>query len=343
MKEPFARNEIKVAVIGGGTGSFTMLSALKRYTTQIAAIVSMADDGGSTGVLRDELGALPPGDVRQCLVALSDSPKVRDMFQYRFDSGTFGGHSLGNVLLSGLERMTGDFTEAVETAGEILGIKGTVIPATLDDVRLKMSWDIDGDGEEDESLVLHGERVIDEEHFKRDPRKATLSLTPAATVNPMAITAIEKADVVVIAPGDVYTSLGPLLIIDGVGEALRRTKAKKIYVSNLVSKFGQTDGFTVSDHASEIERLAGGEFLDYVVYNDAVPPAEVLARYDAEGGKLSQPDREVLDAAHYTAVSGNFLGAIAKANKADSLIGKRSLIRHDTSSIAKVIMRIAAE
>lgn len=339
MKEPFARNEIKIAVIGGGTGSFTMLSALKRYTSQIAAIVSMADDGGSTGVLRDELGALPPGDVRQCLVALSDSPKVRDMFQYRFDSGTFGGHSLGNVLLSGLEMMTGDFTEAVETAGEILGIKGAVIPATLDDVRLKMTWG-NGDGT---SVELHGERVIDSEQFKHDPRSATLSLTPRAEVNPMAIRAIEQADVVVIAPGDLYTSLGPLLIIDGVGEALRRSKATKIYVSNLVSKFGQTDGFTVSDHASEIERLAGGEFLDYVVYNDATPPEDILKRYDAEGGKLSQPDVSALDAAHYTAVSGNFLGAIAQANRADSLIAKRSLIRHDTSSIAKVIMRIAAQ
>ncbi len=338
MKEPFARNEIKIAVIGGGTGSFTMLSALKRYTSQIAAIVSMADDGGSTGVLRDELGALPPGDVRQCLVALSDSPKVRDMFQYRFDSGTFGGHSLGNVLLSGLERMTGDFTEAVETAGEILGIKGMVIPATLDDVRLKMTWGDSGDGE---SVELHGERVIDSERFKHDPRSATLSLTPRAEVNPMAIRAIQQADVVVIAPGDLYTSLGPLLIIDGIGEALRTTKATKIYVSNLVSKLGQTDNFTVSDHASEIERLAGGEFLDYVVYNDATPPEEILERYDAEGGKLSRPDEAALDAAHYTAVSGNFLGAIAQANRADSLIAKRSLIRHDTSSIAKVIMKIA--
>lgn len=343
MKEPFAPQEIKVTVIGGGTGSFTMLSALKRYTTQIAAIVSMADDGGSTGVLRDELGALPPGDVRQCLVALSDSPKVRDMFQYRFDSGTFGGHSLGNVLLTGLEMMTGDFNEAVETAGEILGIKGAVMPATLDDIRLQMSWDVDGDGAVDESLVLNGERVIDEEHFKYDPRKAALTLVPAATVNPTAIKAIMQADVVVIAPGDIYTSLGPLLIIDGVGEALRRTKAKKIYVSNLVSKQGQTDGFTVSDHASEIERLAGGDFLDYVVYNDAVPPAEILARYDAEGGKLAAVDMDALDAAHYTAVGGDFLGAMAQANKGDTLIGKRSLIRHDTSSIAKVIMRIAGK
>ena len=140
MKDPFAKNEVRIAVIGGGTGSFTMLSSLKDYTSQIAAIVSMADDGGSTGVLRDELGALPPGDVRKCLVALSDSPKVRDLFDYRFSEGTFAGHSFGNLLLTALEKVTGDFSEAVETASEILRVNGIVIPATLDNVRLQMSW-----------------------------------------------------------------------------------------------------------------------------------------------------------------------------------------------------------
>jgi len=231
MKDPFAQNEVKIAVIGGGTGSFTMLSALKKYTSQIAAIVSMADDGGSTGVLRDELGSLPAGDVRQCLVALSDSPKVRDLFQYRFDTGTFDGHSFGNVLLSALEKITGDFSQAVETASEILRIRGTVIPATLDDIRLKMEWP-------DKSLVLHGERVIDNEYFQYDPRRAQLSVVPAAHANPMALAAIEQADVIVVAPGDLYTSLGPLLVIDGMSEALLKTKAKVFYVANLVSKQG---------------------------------------------------------------------------------------------------------
>ena len=206
MKDPFAKNEVKIAVIGGGTGSFTMLSSLKDYTSQIAAIVSMADDGGSTGVLRDELGTLPPGDVRQCLVALSDSSKIRELFEYRFDTGTFNGHSFGNVLLTALEKISGDFSEAVETASEILRVNGVVIPATLDNVRLKMEW-------ADKSLVLNGERVIDEEYFVHDPRRATLSLTPEASANQMAISAIKQADIVVIAPGDLYTSLGPLLVI----------------------------------------------------------------------------------------------------------------------------------
>lgn len=333
MKDPFAKNEVRIAVIGGGTGSFTMLSALKDHTSQIAAIVSMADDGGSTGVLRDELGTLPPGDVRQCLVALSDSPKVRDLFDYRFDEGTFKGHSFGNLLLTALEKVTGDFSEAVETASDILRVNGTVIPATLDNVRLKMEW-------EDKSLILHGERVIDAEYFRHDPRRAKLSLTPNAKPNPTAIAAIEQADIIVIAPGDLYTSLGPLLVIEGIGEALQRTSALKVYVSNLVSKQGQTDGFTVSDHASEIERFAGVPFLDYVLYNDETPSRAVAARYKAEGGYVTKADTQKLKKAHYSAVGGHFLGRMESAHKGDALPVTRSLIRHNPQAVAKTILEV---
>jgi uncharacterized cofD-like protein len=333
VKDPFAKNEIKIAVIGGGTGSFTMLSALKDYTTQIAAIVSMADDGGSTGILRDELGTLPSGDVRQCLVALSDSPKIRDLFDYRFEEGTFAGHSFGNLLLTALEKVTGDFSEAVETASDILRVNGVVIPATLDNVRLKMEWS-------GKSLTLHGERVIDAEFFKNDPRRAVLSLVPAATPNPTAIAAIEQADIVVIAPGDLYTSLGPLLVIDGIGEALQKTNAMKVYVSNLVSKRGQTDNFTVSDHVAEIERFAGFPFLDYVVYNDEVPSDEVAAKYEEEGGYVTTVDTEILSKQHYLTIAGKFLGTMAKAHTGDNIPVTRSLIRHDAAEVAKSILEI---
>lgn len=335
MNEPFEKNDIKIAVIGGGTGSFTLLSALKKHTKQIAAIVNMVDDGGSTGVLRDELGALPPGDVRQCLVALSDSPKIRSLFDYRFEAGSLEGHSFGNLLLSALEKTTGSFSEAVKTASEILRINGTVIPATLDDVRLKMEWP-------KKSVILRGERVIDAEYFKDDPRKAKLSLVPEAKVNPMAIRAIEQADVVVIAPGDLYTSLGPLLIIDGIGAALAKTKATKVYVANLVTKDGQTNGFTVSDHAKEIERFAGTEFLDYVLYNNQKPNKEILKRYKEENAYLTEVDLSRLKKAHYKAMPGKFLGELATKNLNDVLISNRSLIRHDAQSVAKTIIKIAA-
>jgi uncharacterized cofD-like protein len=331
VEEPFPRNHLKIAVIGGGTGSFALLSALKEYSHSIAAIVNMADDGGSTGVLRDELGTLPPGDVRQCLVALSDSPKVRDLFNYRFEEGTFQGHAFGNLLLSALEKMTGSFNEAVETASEILRVNGVVLPATLDDVRLKMEWPKTG-------VILVGERIIDADSFKNDAREAILSLAPKATANPVAIKAIEQADLVLLAPGDLYTSLGPLLIIDGIAEALRDTPAKVVYVSNLVTKKGQTENFTVSDHAKEIERFIGYPVLDYVLYNEQTPGKELAARYKEEGAYSVEVDSETLAKAHYKAVGGKFLGAVAKSAKADALT--RSLIRHDSNAVARGIMEL---
>lgn len=333
MKEPFAPTERKITVIGGGTGSFTLLSALKNHTSQIAALVNMADDGGSTGVLRDELGALPPGDVRQCLVALSNSPKVRDLFNYRFEEGTFQGHSFGNILLSALEKVTGNFSEAVETASQILRVNGTVIPATLDNVRLKLEWP-------EASVELHGERVIDSEYFKHDPRRAKLSLIPSATANSMAVKAIKDADLIVIAPGDLYTSLGPLLVIDGIGEALRESSATKIYVSNLVTKKGQTESFTVADHADEIERFAGGPFLDFVLYNQQQPDKRLAERYREEDAYLVDLDHDTLSQKHYLAVGGSFLGLIAEREMADTLPVTRSYIRHDTGSVANAIIEL---
>lgn len=334
VNDPFKKNDIKIAVIGGGTGSFTILSALKGHTKQLAAIVNMVDDGGSTGVLRDELGALPPGDIRQCLVALSASPKVRDLFDYRFEEGTFGGHPFGNILLTALEKVTGSFQEAVQTASEILRINGVVIPATLDNIRLKMEWP-------DSSIILHGERVIDSYYFKQDPRKAVLSLLPSAKANPTAIAAIEQADMVVVCPGDLYTSLGPLLIIDGVAEALKSTKAICVYVSNLVTKKGQTTGFSVSDHASEIERFVGAPFLDYVLYNDQKPSSTIVKKYKKEEAFSIKIDKNQLNKAKYRAIPGNFLGEIIPKRKADKVAGNRSLIRHDTCAVAKALIDIA--
>ncbi|HEY5695466.1 MAG TPA: gluconeogenesis factor YvcK family protein [Candidatus Saccharimonadales bacterium] len=331
--DPFPGKGPKIAVIGGGTGSFTLLTSLKNYSHAVAALVNMVDDGGSTGVLRDELGALPPGDVRQCLVALSESPKVRDLFNYRFENGTFGGHSFGNLLLTALEKTTGSFTDAIETASEILRVNGVVLPATLDNVRLKMEWP-------EVSVELKGERVIDAEYFKHDPRRAKLSLVPEPNPNPLAITAIEQADLVVIAPGDLYTSLGPLLVINGIGDALRRTKAPVFYVCNLVTKKGQTEGFTVGDHADEIERFGGGGYIDYVIYNRQKPDAELAKRYKAEGAYLVKHDKESLTHKTYKTIGGNFLGSIAAAHTGDVLPVTRSLIRHDSEAVASAIMEL---
>ena len=329
-----SQEDLKIVVIGGGTGSFMLLSALKRYTSSISALVNMADDGGSTGVLRDELGTLPPGDVRQCLVALSDSPKVRDLFSYRFDEGTFEGHAFGNLFLCALEKMTGSFSEAVETASEILRVNGKVIPATLDNVRLKMEWP-------DVSVILNGEWVIDADSFANDPRKAVLSLAPSAHANPEALSAIQAADLIVIAPGDLYTSLGPLLVIEGIGEALQAATAPVIYAANLVTKQGQTEDFTVCDHADEIERFAGRPVLDYVLYNNQSPSAELAERYRQENAYLVKADLRKLAKKTYQGIAGKFLGAMApRENYTEASVVTRSLIRHDSDAVARAIMEI---
>ncbi len=320
----------KVVVIGGGTGSFSVLQAIRDDFQDITAVVSMADDGGSTGVLRDELGTLPPGDVRQCLVALSNSSKMRDLFNYRFEEGTFGGHSVGNILLTALEKITGSFGQAVETASEVLNVNGRVVPATLENVRLKMNWP-------DVSVELHGERVIDAELFEHDPRQAELSLVPDAQVNPDAVEAINVADLVIIAPGDIYTSLGPTLVIDGIGKALRTSTAKKMYICNLVTKRGQTDDFTVGDHVAEIERLAGGEFLDMVVFNTYTPPEKILENYRFEGAYLvavGGVERDI------RMIGKELLGKTASRHGMEAAAVTRSLIRHDTSALRSVIKEV---
>lgn len=323
---------VKIAVIGGGTGSFTLLSQLKHYTNHVTALVNMADDGGSTGMLRDELGVLPPGDVRQCLVALSESERVRELFNYRFDSGTFEGHAFGNLFLTALEKMTGNFASAVETAAEVLNITGEVHPVTLDKVTLVMK--------QSNGIVTEGEFKIGHTDFGVSKRPE-MELVPAAGLNPSARASIMDADMVVIAPGNLYGSLAPALIVPGMSEALRATNAKKVYVCNLVTKPGQTDDFSVADFAAEIERF--GDFtLDYVLYNQNAPSQELLERYAKKEEYHVGYDKSELKAKHYKAKGGDFVSkeAISAPADADPIAHTRTLIRHDATAIAKALMRI---
>lgn len=331
MKEPFEPIELKIAVIGGGTGSFTLLSALKNHTSQIAALVNMADDGGSTGMLRDELGVLPPGDVRQCLVALSSSPKVRDLFNYRFEEGSLKGHAFGNLFLTALEKMTGDFAAGVELASEVLGVKGAVEPITLTNVTLVM----DDDGHE-----IRGEFKIASHDFKG--RRPEFRLDPTAEPNPQAIRAIETADIVVIAPGNLYGSLAPALIVPGIGDALRASSAVKMYICNLVTKPGQTDGYEVTDFAEEVERLAGGPFLDAVLYNTEKPSDELLEKYAQKGEKSVEFNTEKLRTAPYVAAGTDLLAGSMwhGGSSADPIASSRTLIRHDSAVAANAIIEL---
>lgn len=321
-----------IVVIGGGTGSFTLLSGLKHYVQNITALVSMADDGGSTGLLRDEFGVLPPGDVRQCLVALSDTPKTRDLFNYRFEEGLLKGHAFGNLFLTALEKMTGSFAEAVELASEVLNIKGRVEPITLTNVTLCMR---EASGEE-----VRSEFVIGNRHFMQ--QRPLMWLEPDALLNPAAGRAIAAADIVVIAPGNLYASLAPALIVPGVGNALAGTKARVVYICNLMTKPGQTPGFKVHDFAEEIERLAGRRILDYVIYNTSAPTTTMLKKY-TKGEEFGVAiDKIALGAASYVAIGAPLIAkkANARPHDSDPIADSRTLIRHDSDKVAREIMKL---
>ncbi len=326
----------KFVVIGGGTGSFTLLSGLKHYASDITALVNMADDGGSTGILRDELGVLPPGDVRQCLVALSDSPELRDLFNYRFSEGEgLKGHSFGNLFLSAVEKMTDSFEDAVELASELLRIQGKVVPITTTKSQLVLT--------QKDGSTVKGEFKIGHHNFSGNTRPL-ISLDPVARLTTDGKAAIEAADVIVIAPGNLYGSLAPALVVDGVRQAIKKSKAKLVYVCNLVTKPNQTDGFKVHDYASEVERFIGAPLLDFVIYNTDEPPKTLLEKYVHEGEKIVEFDLDRFEKCHYQAIG---LPLIAKdpieQKLNDAIAQNRSLIRHDTDAVSRQLMRIYFE
>ncbi|MCL2110529.1 YvcK family protein [Microgenomates group bacterium] len=320
----------KVVVIGGGTGSFVVLSGLKNYFNDLTALVTMADDGGSTGQLRDELGVLPPGDVRQCLVALARSPKVRDLFNFRFEEGSLKGHSFGNLFLTALEKMTGDFRAGVELATEVLEVVGRVEPITLDKVTLVI---------QDGNKIVRGQRKIDDGAFVANRPELWLE-PPNSTANPAAKEAIKQAALIVIAPGSLYTSLGAALVVPEIGAALKKSPAKKVYVCNLMNKSGQTDGFTVQDYANELERMAGEQFLDYVIYNTTKPQPQLLKKYAVEGELPVDLGKKTKT--HYALIGADLLADKIWQGKssADALAQTRTLIRHHPDHLAKQIVNI---
>ncbi len=324
---------VKAVVIGGGTGSFMLLSALRPYVGNLTAIVTMSDDGGSTGILRDELGVLPPGDVRQCLVALSNTPEyMRELFNYRFEEGTFRGHSFGNLFLTALEKISGGFGEGVKIAEQILQVGGRVIPVTTSDIRLSA---VMADG-----TRLSHERDIQTHDFAGE--RPLLQLEPRAKVNKEAVQAIMSADMVIVGPGDLYGSIIPVLLPDGMAKALERTKAPKVYVANLVNKPDKTKGMQVHEFLNELSRhMDGKQLFDYVIYNTAMPTPALAKRYLRNGELPVDFDPSVLKKQPYQAIGEPLLAGAAEKNQNDVLLEyQRSLIRHDGDHLARALMRI---
>ena len=325
------RQRKSVVTIGGGTGSFVVLSGLKNYDIDLSAVVAMTDSGGSTGKLRDQLGVLPPGDLRQALVALSEASDVwRKLFTYRFEAGDLKGHNFGNIFLSAIEKITNSNQEAIDRAADILQTVGRVLPITFDDCTLCAEYE--------DGSVLEGESYIDGDE-KVGTKIKRLFLKPAANINIEAKRVLERTDAIVFGPGDLYTSIIPNLIVSGVKETLDYVKAKKILVINLMAKAGQTDGFKVSDFINEVEKYLGEGSLTHVIVNSKKIPQSLIERYeDVDKAKPIEDD-----------VGGTFRGArIIRADilsdsvyekpKSDDL--ERSLIRHDPDKLANIIYKI---
>lgn len=320
-----------VVVIGGGTGSFIVLSGLRDHPINLTSLVTMMDSGGSTGRLRDQLGVLPPGDLRQSLVALSKTRRVwRDLFLYRFDNGDFDGHNFGNVFLSALEKMTGSIESALELASEVLRVQGRVLPVTLDNSHLCVRLQ--------DGSIIKGEAYIDIEEINR-PKIVNSFLNPSAQANPNAVQAIMDADFIVMGPGDLYTSLIPNFLVDGISAAMVASNAKTIFISNLMTKTGQTDNFSVSDYISEVLKYSRRGHIDYALVNTSIPSGDSLAWYDQSKAFLVTDDINEKSHPSTNVIRGDFISDIKyKSTPADKL--KRSLLRHDSTKLATEIMRI---
>ncbi len=317
----------KITVIGGGTGTFVVLSGLKNFPLELSVVVTMMDSGGSTGKLRDQLGVLPPGDLRQCLVALSDAPALwRKLFLYRFENGDFKGHNFGNIFLAALEKVSDSYDEAIETASYVLKTKGKVIPVTKDKVHLVAEYE--------NGKIVTGEGLIDENHSEKSRIKKAY-LDPAGAVNKNAVTAIKEADFIVIGPGDLYTSIIPVLLVDGVKESIVKSQAKIVYIMNLMTKSGQTTYYRASDHLADLIKYLGRE-PDYVLLNNGSIPRDILGiykRYDEvevandiknNGYKIIEDDMVDNE-------------KIVKNPSDERYV---SILRHDADKVAKILNKI---
>lgn len=316
----------RVVVIGGGTGVYTVLSGLRDYPVHLTAVVSMADDGGSTGSLREEFGILPPGDIRRALVALSDSNNkiLSDLFNFRFEeNSSLHGHSLGNLLITALEKITGSFDQAIEEAVKILNINGDVIPVTLSRTRL---FAILEDG-----TRVEGETNIDIPKHNPDLHISELRLDPPVLANPKAIQAILSADVVILGPGDVYTSILPNILAEGIRDAIQSTRAKVLYIVNIMTKYGETNNFKASDFLATIEKYLEEGSIDACLINTEKPHDQtIIERYKGEHVEFVENDFKSEKVGNTEIVTGDFLR-------------KGMFLRHDPKKLAKKLNTIVAE
>lgn len=323
----------KIVCIGGGTGTFVVLKGLKAFRQHLSAIVSMSDSGGSNRRIRDEFGLLPTSDIRQCFVALSDENGggglLRKLFMYRFEKGTgLTGMTFGNLFMAALTDIVGSQQEAIKQTGKVLRIHGSVIPVTLTHTDLIATYQ--------DGSVQTEEHFIDEPTHDGTLEITNLKLKPRAQANPEALKAIKQANLIILGPGDLFTSVLPNCIVEGVTDALKESKAKIVYVMNLMTKFGQTYNFSAKKHIETLEAYIGKN-IDYVIVNTGGIPKKAQTIYAKEKEFPVVDDLD--DKAYYTVIRKNVINSeMVIKSKSDRLI--RSLIRHDSDKLGTVIMDI---
>ena len=285
-KKPYSPGEPNIVVIGGGTGLSTMLRGLKLYTSNLTAIVTVADDGGGSGVLRSELNMPPPGDIRNCLQALANTePTMEALLSYRFTGGSLKGQSFGNLFLAALNGMCASFDEAVTKMSEVLAVTGRVLPVTNNYVQLIAEFD-DGSSVLGESKISSYKR----DHNRHIERVKLSPSSPAAL--PASIEAIENAEMIVLGPGSLYTSIIPNLLTGGLVKAISESDAVRVYVLNVMTQEGETEGYTASDHIKALFSHSGSKFFDYCLANSLTLPDEIVSRYKQAGAEETYVDEE---------------------------------------------------
>ncbi len=315
--------ELKIAAIGGGTGLSTMLKGLKLHTRKITAIVSVADDGGSSGILRSDMGMLPPGDVRNCIAALVDMDgQYAELLNYRFRDGVFQGHTVGNMILAAINETSSNFDEAVSKLARLVGICGRVVPVSNESITLGARLK--------DGSVIEGESNIGERKGSTAPIDRVFITPSDAKPVESAVNAINEADIIVLGPGSLYTSVIPNLLVSGITDAIRESRAKKVYVCNIMTQPGETEGMTASDHLDAIEKHSAERLVDYIVVNDAPIPESVREVYAAESSEPVSADTDAL-AKRVNVLHGNMF------------LVKDGQVRHNFIRLARGIVRLGAE
>lgn len=331
VKKDYERKDIAddkdhVVVIGGGTGQSIFLRGLKKITHNITAVVTVADDGGGSGVLRSDLGMLPPGDIRNCLLALANTePTMQEVMQYRFEEGGLKGQSFGNLFLAAMNGLYGNFETAVYKLSEIFNITGRVLPVTLESINLIAKLN--------NGNVIKGESKIPGEVRKQKSKIEEVYLEPK-DAKPLddVISSIYEADYIIMGPGSLYTSIIPNLLVDGVVEAIKGSKATKIYIPNVMTQPGETDGYDVLDHVEAINKHTKGNLIDYVIANNEIIPDSQFEKYKNDGANqvlLDKKQRITLKNMGVKIVEGDLIEI------------KNDYIRHNADSICEIINNLA--